>query len=210
MVRSNREPAHESPPAEATDAELLRQVSDGDLGPLGILYDRYQDNVRQFVTRATAGGADVDDITHETFLTLARIADRYDGRGSARPLLLGIAAQRVREQRRSGARWFEVLTAFAGGTPSLWTRTPEDAASLTEDMARFEQVVARLPEEKRLVLLLIEREGLSGEEVARALGVPLNTVWTRLHYARAEVRRALATAGPAPRRPLASSAHAAR
>ncbi len=191
MGYSNRATAHAPRDAEETDADLLRRVSAGDLGPLGILYDRYHDSVRQFVARATAGGADADDITHEAFLTLARIADRYDGRSSARPLLLGIAAQLVREQRRSGARWFEVLTTLAGGTPSLSTRTPEDAASLTEDMAHFEQVLGRLPEEKRLVLLLVEREGLSGEEVARALHIPLNTVWTRLHYARAEVRRAL-------------------
>ena len=194
MVHSNRATAYGPRPAEETDADLLRRVSAGDLGPLGILYDRYHESVRQFVARVTAGGADADDITHEAFLTLARIADRYDGRSSARPLLMGIAAQLVREQRRSGARWYEVLATLAGGTPSLSTRTPEDAASLTEDMTRFEQVLARLPEEKRLVLLLVEREGLSGEEVARALRIPLNTVWTRLHYARAEVRRALCSA----------------
>ncbi len=180
---------------EETDAELLRRVSEGDLGPLGVLYDRHHESVRQFVARSTAGGADADDIAHEAFLTLARIADRYDGRASARPFLLGIAAQLVREQRRSGARWIEVLGALVGGTPSLSTRTPEDAASLTEDMTRFENALARLPEEKRTVLLLVEREGLSGEEVARALQVPLNTVWTRLHYARAEVRKALGMGG---------------
>jgi DNA-directed RNA polymerase specialized sigma24 family protein len=117
--------------ADVTDTELLRRIGEGDLRPLGILYDRHHESVRQFVRRVTGGGADADDIVHEAFLTLVSIADRYDGRDSARPLLLGIA------------------------------------------------------------VLLVEREGLSGEEVASALKLPLNTVWTRLHYARAELRRAI-------------------
>lgn len=59
-------------------------------------------------------------------------------------------------------------------------------------MRRFDAALARLPEEKRLVVLLIEGEGLSGDEVARILDIPAGTVWTRLHYAREELRRALA------------------
>jgi RNA polymerase sigma factor (sigma-70 family) len=176
------------------DAQLLRRVSDGDLRPLGVLYDRHQGCVRQFVLRATAGGADADDLTHETFLALASVAGRYDGRPSARPLLLGIAALLVRQHRRGAARFLEVLTSFAIRSGQRATRTPEDAASTTESMRRFDEALARLPQEKRLVLLLVECEGLSGEEVAQSLQVPLNTVWTRLHYARAELRRTL---GPA-------------
>jgi RNA polymerase sigma-70 factor (ECF subfamily) len=172
----------------------MGQVRAGNLGPLGILYDRHHAHVRQFVRRATAGDADVDDIVHEAFLTLAAVAGRYDGRASARPFLIGIAAQLVRQHRRGVARLLQVLASFASSSGERSARTPEDAASATEEMHRFEQALARLPEEKRLVVLLIEREGLSGDEVANALGIPLNTVWTRLHYARAELRRALSTA----------------
>jgi RNA polymerase sigma factor (sigma-70 family) len=182
---------------DESDAQLLHRVSEGDLGPLGVLYDRHHDSVRQFVRRATAGGADVDDITHEPFLALAGAASRYDGRASARPLLIGIAALLVRQHRRGVARFFQVLTSFSTGFGDRSVRTPEDAASVTEHLVRFEQALARLPQEKRLVLLLIEREGLSGEEVAQALQVPLNTVWTRLHYARVELRKALGIPAPA-------------
>jgi RNA polymerase sigma-70 factor (ECF subfamily) len=174
-----------------TDAELLEGVRGGDLEPLGILYDRHHQQVRQFVRRATAGDAEADDIVHEAFLTLASLAERYDGRASARPFLLGIAAQLVRQHRRGVARFLQVLASFASSTGERSVRTPEDTASATEEMRRFEQALARLPEEKRLVVLMIEREGLSGDEVAKALGIPLNTVWTRLHYARGELRRAL-------------------
>jgi RNA polymerase sigma-70 factor (ECF subfamily) len=176
---------------EETDADLVRRVADGDLSPLGVLYDRHHEGVRQFVARATAGGADAEDLTHEAFLTLAKIASRYDGRTSARPFLLGIAAQLVRRRRRGLMRWAQALTAFAGNTTSQRVRTPEEHASTTQDLQRFDETLARLTEEKRLVFLLVEREGLSGEEVARALDIPVNTVWTRLHHARNELRRAL-------------------
>jgi len=39
---------------------------------------------------------------------------------------------------------------------------------------------------KREVFALFELEGLSGDEIAERLGCPVNTVWTRLHHARAE------------------------
>jgi RNA polymerase sigma-70 factor (ECF subfamily) len=49
--------------------------------------------------------------------------------------------------------------------------------------------LAGLKESKRIVLLLAEVEGLSAEEIATALDVPVGTVWARLHHARREVRK---------------------
>jgi RNA polymerase sigma-70 factor (ECF subfamily) len=57
--------------------------------------------------------------------------------------------------------------------------------------------VQALPEQQREVFVLYEVEGLSGVEIAAALDVPLNTVWTRLHRARPAFR-ALWTAGESP------------
>jgi RNA polymerase sigma factor (sigma-70 family) len=181
---------------EVTDADLVRAVAGGDLSPLGVLYDRHHEGVRQFVARATSSNADVDDVTNEAFLTLAKIAARYDGRASARPFLLGIAAQLVRRRKRGLGRWAQALSAFADTFADRRVHTPEDAASTTEEMTRFDEALTGLTDEKRLVFLLVEREGLSGEEVARALEIPVNTVWTRLHHARNELRKALARPKP--------------
>jgi RNA polymerase sigma-70 factor (ECF subfamily) len=182
--------------AEVTDAELIRRTGEGDLSPLGVLYDRHCAGVRQFVARAAPSNADVDDITHETFLTLAKVASRYDGRASARPFLLGIAAQLVRRRRRGLGRWAQALTSLAEAFGESRVRTPEDAASAQEEMAAFDAALARLTEEKRLVFLLVEREGLAGEDVAKALEIPVNTVWTRLHHARNDLRKTLARPKP--------------
>jgi RNA polymerase sigma factor (sigma-70 family) len=176
---------------ERSDADLMARLAGGDLGALGELYDRHHDAVYQFARRACAQPADVDDVVHDTFLTASRAAPSYDGRASARPFLVGIAAQLVRQRRRVWARWTEVLHSFTTSRSDETSRTPEDDAHAAQTGERLDRALAGLTEEKRLVLLLFEREGLSGEEVAHALEIPLGTVWTRLHHARAELRRAL-------------------
>jgi len=178
------------------DAAILSRVGEGDLSALGILYDRHHESVRQFVFWATRSAAHADDITHEAFLALVRVAGRYDGRESARPLLVGIASKLVMEHRRTTARWTEVLKSFARSAADRSSPTPEGTASLSEEMRRFNAALAELTEEKRLVVLMVEAEGFSGEEVARALDIPLGTVWTRLHYAREALRHAISS-GPA-------------
>lgn len=184
------------PVAEPTDAELMQRIADGALEPVGVLYDRYFEDVRQFLRRATAGSADAEDLAHDTFLVIQKIAGRYDGRASARPYLLGVAARLLRRRRRGIARLGEILSAFASTVAAAALASPEDIASESQQIERFERALSRLTHEKRVVFLLIERECLSGEEVARALEIPVNTVWTRLHHARAELRRSLAKGHP--------------
>ena len=174
-----------------SDAELFAAVSAGNLTALGVLYDRHHQGVRRFVHRAVRGGTDTEDLVHDTFVTAARVAGTYDDRAGARPFLLGIAANITRSRRQKQARWRIALGLLEGALTDVLRRTPEDGASETEQLRLLDVALARLSDEKRLVLVMIELEELSGEEVATALGIPVATVWTRLHYARAEVREHL-------------------
>lgn len=186
------------PPAE-TDAELMQRLAAGDLAALGTLYDRYHEDVRRFVLRATGHPADSADITHEVFLTLSRAATTYDGRASARPFLLGVAAQLVKRRGSAISRVRRALGSLASTLAHGSARSPEEALVHAHDFADFEAALARLSEEKRIAFLLVEGEGLSGEEVAQALQIPVKTVWTRLHYARADLRAAISKGRRPPR-----------
>jgi RNA polymerase sigma-70 factor (ECF subfamily) len=70
-----------------------------------------------------------------------------------------------------------------------------DAPSRSVEQRDAQRAVARALESvsvpKREAFVLFELQGLSGEEVAEALNIPLKTVWTRLHHARKEVIQAL-------------------
>jgi RNA polymerase sigma-70 factor, ECF subfamily len=172
------------------DAELMQQLAAGQLGALGELYDRYQAPLRSFLGRATRDAHDVDDLLHGTFLAAAKSADRYDGRSSCRPWLIGIAAQLLRRRRQTFSRLVAVLSslkdtqsAATDPRPTLQARTDVDRA------------LAQLSEPKRITVLMAEVEGLSCAEIAEALTVPIGTVWTRLHAARRELRQMLAADG---------------
>jgi RNA polymerase sigma-70 factor (ECF subfamily) len=176
---------------DASDAELFAAMSAGNLTALGVLYDRHHASVRRFILRAAGGTQDAEDLVHDVFLTASRRAGTYDDRAGSRPFLLGIAANIVRSRRQKQARWRIALGLLENALTGVLRRTPEDGASEAEQLRLLDVALARLSEEKRLVLVMIELEELSGEEVAKALGIPVATVWTRLHYARAEVREHL-------------------
>jgi RNA polymerase sigma-70 factor (ECF subfamily) len=172
--------------AHAPDPETLRRLAGGEIGALGELYDRYQEPVRRFVARATCDADDVDDLVHSTFLAAAKSAGRYDGRPSCRPWLIGIAAQLLRRRRQSFGRLVAVLSSLRG------VRAPaSDPRPALQARSEIERALARISPAKRITLLMAEVEGLSCAEIAAALGIPIGTVWTRLHAARRELRRAL-------------------
>jgi RNA polymerase sigma-70 factor, ECF subfamily len=175
---------------ETPDPDLIRRLATGELGALGALYDRYQAPLRRFIARSTGNGEDVDDLLHATFLAAAKSADRYDGRASCRPWLVGIAVQLLRRRRQSLGRLFSVLSALKGAAGT--SRDPRPALQARSDVERG---LARLSEAKRLTLLMAEVEGLSCAEIAAALQVPIGTVWTRLHTARRELRQILSESG---------------
>lgn len=178
---------HPAPPAGAApDPDILRRLAGGEMNALGELYDRYHETVRRFLARATSNAEDVDDLVHATFLAAAKSAARYDGRTSCRPWLVGIAAQLLRRRRQSFGRFLAVLTTFRG-----MRATTTDPRAALQARTEVGESLARLSEAKRVALLLAEVEGLSCAEIAEALGVPIGTVWTRLHAARREIRRAL-------------------
>jgi RNA polymerase sigma factor (sigma-70 family) len=172
------------------DAELMQQLARGQLGALGELYDRYQAPLRSFLARATRDAHDVDDLLQAVFLAAAKSADRYDGRSSCRPWLIGIAAQLLRRRRQTFGRLLAALSAFKAIQPKA-----SDPRETLQSRTDIEHALAQLSEPKRITVLMAEVEGLSCAEIAEALAVPVGTVWTRLHAARRELRHALQSDG---------------
>ena len=179
---------------ELTDAAALEALSQGHISALGVLYDRYQASVFSFVRRATNDASDVEDVVHVTFMTAARAASNFDGRQSCRPWLVGIAARLLHRRKRGMSRWARALRELTVREGERHT-DPHRELSARDEVNRLSAALEKLTEPKRIVLLLAETEGLSSEEIAGALQIPVGTVWTRLHHARRDLRRLLGREG---------------
>jgi RNA polymerase sigma-70 factor (ECF subfamily) len=176
--------------APLSDAAALRALADGDVSALGVLYDRHQVSVLAFLVRATGSRQDAEDLLQATFVTAARAAGSFDGRETCLPWLIGIGARLAYRHRRGLLRFQRALDRFrASEPPESWD--PARQLGARDRLSALAAALERMSERKRIVLLLAEVEGLSGEEIARALDIPLGTVWTRLHHARNELRSLL-------------------
>lgn len=178
---------------DRTDAELVERVAAGELDGLGLLFDRHEAGLRRFFLRLGIAAGDVDDLVQATFLELLRAAPRFQPELSVKSWLLGLGAIMARRHRRSLARAAARLLSWAGRARLEMPVTPADDLERQRELRRFQVAFERLAPKKREVFTLVVLEGLSGEEAARGLGVPVNTVWTRLHHARRELRDALET-----------------
>jgi len=180
MIRARLATANER--GESRDAELLARVAGGDVGALGALYDAFAPGLLRFARRA-AGTDDAEDIVQMVFLRVLRIAHTFDARApSARPWLFAITARVVLERRRSLRRWAAALV-------SLSTHVVPTTKNTGEARSDLERGLKALTAAKRTVLVLAEVEGFTCDEIASMLGIPVGTVWTRLHHARRELRR---------------------
>lgn len=176
--------------AGAADPEILAMVAGGDVTALGVLYDRYASDVRRVLVRLGANEGDLDDLVQETFLEVVRCAKNYDGRANAKPWLIGLAINQVRRHRRSLGVILRNLSAFAR-EPSPPSASPEEDLAGARAAHDAKRALDKLSAKKREVFALVVLENMSGEEAARVLGIPVATVWTRLHHARRELRAAL-------------------
>ncbi len=182
-------PAARSP--SKSDRDLLVLVGEGDLGALGELYDRYARDVWRVAHRLLGSEADAEDVVHAVFMKLPQIAGSHDGRSNVRAWLFGICVRLASRHRRSAARFFKMISSFAEIAPTESRHDPEREVAGREELRRLEAALQKLAPKKRIAFMLVELEGLSSDEAARALEVPPATIRTRLHHARHEIEAAL-------------------
>ncbi|MFD9948518.1 RNA polymerase sigma factor [Nonomuraea sp. NPDC059023] len=179
----------------ADDTELIRR-SARDPEAFADLFTRHAPALRRYVARRL-GPCLADDIVSDTFLTAFRRRGRYDlSHPDARPWLYGIAARLVSRHRRVEIRFYRALVR--SGVDEI----AEPYADRVDDWVAAQQAglaaaLMKLSPGDREVLLLVAWADMSYEDVARALDIPIGTVRSRLHRARARTRQALGGSDPA-------------
>jgi RNA polymerase sigma-70 factor (ECF subfamily) len=136
--------------------------------------------------------ADTEDLLHEVFLVVKRRLPDFRGDAAVGTWLHAITARVVQAERRKRrvrrflfGRESEMLAAEP--TPP---ETPEDLIQGRELGRLLYELLERLSERDRTLLILHELEGLAGAELATVTGMSEKNVWVALHRARARLRKA--------------------
>jgi RNA polymerase sigma factor (sigma-70 family) len=178
-----------------TDAEIIAS-SEHDPRRFAPIFDRHYGAIRRYIHRRV--GPDLaEDLASETFVVAFRKRAGYDpDRSDARPWLFGIAANLLRDHHRAERRQ---LLAYARIDIDPPIGSPFDAADARVDAVNAGPVLARalatLRPEHRETLLLHAWAGLSYEEIADALHLPIGTVRSRISRSRLRLRALMTASG---------------
>jgi RNA polymerase sigma-70 factor, ECF subfamily len=141
----------------------------------------------------TRHDADAEDLVQDTLLRAYRAVDRFDGRHPRAWLLTILRNTHANRGRGRRPEVFFDLDAAGGQAPA----TDEPEAVVLRGMfdAAVEQAFRVLPDKFRVVVELVDLGGLSYQEVAVTLDLPVGTIMSRLHRGRGRIRAALEAAG---------------
>ena len=154
------------------------------------LYRAHAPFVAGFVRRMGLAEADVDDAVQEVFVVAFRKGGYQPGAATPRTWLGQISCNVVRNtlsklRRRRTRADEEAVAAAVAETPTAF-----DRAAASEALERVARALDQLDFDHRAVFVFREINGLSFDEVAEALSLPIGTVHSRLHYARERFRTA--------------------
>jgi RNA polymerase sigma-70 factor (ECF subfamily) len=132
--------------------------------------------------RLGARAADLEDLAHDVFVVVHRKLGDYDPARPVKPWLFGIAF-RVASDYRRRARFAAEVT---GGHVEAVASAPraDEWLAAEEDRALVMEALATLDLDRRAVFVLHDIDGVAAPEIAAALAIPLNTVYSRLRAAR--------------------------
>jgi RNA polymerase sigma-70 factor, ECF subfamily len=164
-----------------SDEALMVEFQRGSRGALEELFARYREPIFGFFCRRLQLRERAEDLTQETFLAVIRARERYEPRALVRTYLYGIAMKLLAAERRKG------FTAVPGPMPMS-----NDSA---DEVLWVRQALGRLDASDREILMLREYEQLSYAEIASLLGLPVNTVRSKLFRSRMALKGQLDPAG---------------
>ncbi len=184
------------------DLALVRRCKRGEEAAFTDLLARYRRAVYGLCLRMVRDREDARDLAQEVFIKVFSLLDRYDEQYAFSSWLFRIATNHCIDHLRRNRLRFLSLDGVTG--PDGEARElpipdrrplPDRELAGREAVEKVDEVVADLPPHYRLVIQLRHVEGMSYEQIAEVLDLPLGTVKARIHRARARIQELLARRG---------------
>ena len=165
-----------------SDETLIRQIADGNKLAMRALFARHQVRVYRFALRIVRDTALADDVVSEVFIDAWQHAGRYEGRSTVSTWLLGITRHKaLTAANRRTTESIDSETAMNVVDPG---NTPEAELGQKDTGAVIRRCLASLTPEHAEIIDLVYYQEKSIKEIVEILGIPENTVKTRMFYAR--------------------------
>jgi RNA polymerase sigma-70 factor (ECF subfamily) len=175
------------------DEVLIQRIASGDRLAMQVLFARHHVRIYRFVLRQVRNETVAEDMISEVFLEVWRQAGKFEGRSAVSTWLLAIARfKALSEIRRRREEWLDEEVAEAIEDQA---DNPEVAVQKKDKSEALRKCLTALSPEHREVIDLVYYHEKSVEEVAEIVGIPENTVKTRMFYARKKLGELLKAAG---------------
>ena len=178
---------------ETSDEVLVGLIAKGDRDAMQVLFGRHNVRVFRFLTRFVDNEASAEDLVSEVFIEVWRNAGQFEARSQVSTWLLSIARHKALSalRRRSTDELDDDVIEFIEDPSD----SPEVTLQKTERSEILRDCLMRLSPAHREIIDLVYYHERTIDEVAEIIGVPRNTVKTRLFYARKRIGELLAARG---------------
>jgi RNA polymerase sigma-70 factor (ECF subfamily) len=152
------------------------------------LYDQNFDFVWRTLRRLGVPDADLPDVAQEVFVVVHRRLGSFVERAKVTTWLFRIAVRAARDRRRKAHVRREVSGEDWLAREPDRTEGPLGVLERRDDRALFDRAISSMDLEQRAVFCAFELEGMTGQDIALALEIPLGTVYSRLRLGRERFR----------------------
>jgi RNA polymerase sigma-70 factor (ECF subfamily) len=188
-------PARQAPKTQIkddSDAALIAKIAAGNRLAMQVLYARHHARVYRFILRLLGSEAAAEDLTSDVFLGVWRQAHRFESRAAVTTWLLAIARYKALAELR---RQPQASSEAVSGQASEPADDPEASLEVKHRGEILRNCLTRLSPRHREIIDLVYYHEKSVQEAADILGVPGNTVKTRMFHARKKLAELLASQG---------------
>jgi RNA polymerase sigma-70 factor (ECF subfamily) len=176
----------------SSDEEIVARVCGGEVALFELLMRRNNQRVYRAIRSILRDESEIEDVMQDAYVRAYEHLRDFEGRARFSTWLTRIAVHeafaRARRRKRFDSLESHTEESSMSTEPSA---SPEQRTSDVEMRSVLESAIEKLPEEFRAVFVLRAVEGMSGVETAECLGIPEDTVKTRLHRARGRLQEML-------------------
>ena len=181
------------------DRQLVARAQRGDKRAFELLVEKYQRKLARLLSRFIRDPAEVEDVTQEAFIKAYRALPAFRGDSAFYTWLYRIGINTAKNYLMAMGRRAPTSTeveadeaeGFEEGEQLRDINTPESVLLSNEIAETVNSTIEKLPEELRTAIQLREIEGMSYEDIAKAMDCPIGTVRSRIFRAREAIAEQL-------------------